>query len=215
MTGLMQGGSSKGKKPGDWTCSECGDLQFARNATCRRCGAERPADLPSNTKPGDWYCPECNDHQFAKNSVCRKCGAPNPDPDGSNNAMIEAKEARESKASQEKPGDWYCPNCGDLQFARNTVCRQCKTPNPDPDAAQAFQGPARPAPQKKPGDWHCSSCGDLQFARNMECRRCGTPNYAAMFEGTYGKGKGKGAGVVFPGKGCKGFKGGKEYGRPY
>eukprot|EP00929_Paragymnodinium_shiwhaense_P035886 TRINITY_DN19311_c4_g1_i1.p1 TRINITY_DN19311_c4_g1~~TRINITY_DN19311_c4_g1_i1.p1 ORF type:complete len:542 (-),score=86.28 TRINITY_DN19311_c4_g1_i1:358-1983(-) len=27
--------------PGDWICSCCGDLVFARNAACRRCGAER------------------------------------------------------------------------------------------------------------------------------------------------------------------------------
>jgi len=32
------------------------------------------------------------------------------------------------------PGDWYCPNCGDLQFARNGECRSCQTPNPNPVA---------------------------------------------------------------------------------
>lgn len=28
-------------RPGDWECPGCGDLQFARNAHCRRCGASR------------------------------------------------------------------------------------------------------------------------------------------------------------------------------
>jgi len=28
------------------------------------------------------------------------------------------------------PGDWACPGCGDHQFARNTDCRKCGTPNP-------------------------------------------------------------------------------------
>merc|ERR1719284_25258 len=28
------------------------------------------------------------------------------------------------------PGDWACPSCGDHQFARNTECRKCGTPNP-------------------------------------------------------------------------------------
>eukprot|EP00930_Biecheleria_cincta_P027946 TRINITY_DN19522_c1_g1_i2.p1 TRINITY_DN19522_c1_g1~~TRINITY_DN19522_c1_g1_i2.p1 ORF type:complete len:401 (-),score=61.06 TRINITY_DN19522_c1_g1_i2:857-2059(-) len=37
------------------------------------------------------------------------------------------------------PGDWYCPNCGDLQFSRNAECRNCQTPNPNPMAP-------RPAP---------------------------------------------------------------------
>mmetsp|Transcript_56764 Transcript_56764/g.135214 ORF Transcript_56764/g.135214 Transcript_56764/m.135214 type:complete len:764 (-) Transcript_56764:92-2383(-) len=30
--------------PGDWTCKACGDHQFARNRTCRFCGAPKPAE---------------------------------------------------------------------------------------------------------------------------------------------------------------------------
>jgi len=30
--------------PGDWTCKACGDHQFARNRTCRFCGAGKPAE---------------------------------------------------------------------------------------------------------------------------------------------------------------------------
>merc|ERR1712134_42100 len=26
---------------------------------------------------------------------------------------------------QPLPGDWYCPKCNDLQFARNIECRKC------------------------------------------------------------------------------------------
>merc|ERR1719231_1736480 len=26
---------------------------------------------------------------------------------------------------KEMPGDWYCPVCNDLNFARNTECRKC------------------------------------------------------------------------------------------
>merc|ERR1712226_337877 len=32
-----------GMKEGDWICDACGDHQFARNASCRRCNAPRPA----------------------------------------------------------------------------------------------------------------------------------------------------------------------------
>merc|ERR1712185_7026 len=32
---------------------------------------------------------------------------------------------------QAKPGDWICPGCLDLQFARNAQCRKCNTPNPN------------------------------------------------------------------------------------
>jgi len=27
-------------------------------------------------------------------------------------------------------GDWWCPRCGDLQFARNEACRRCQAPRP-------------------------------------------------------------------------------------
>merc|ERR1719247_1712724 len=89
--------------------------------------------MTAGTKPGDWFCPSCNDLQFAKNTQCRKCGTPNPDPLGSMNAMAEGMANRTSSAN-EKPGDWYCPACGDLQFARNAQCRKCGTPNPDPQS---------------------------------------------------------------------------------
>merc|ERR1719247_2885786 len=37
---MQQSGLAQGQvaKPGDWFCSNCGDLQFARNIVCRRCG---------------------------------------------------------------------------------------------------------------------------------------------------------------------------------
>ena len=28
----------------DWICSNCGDLQFARNDKCRKCGEPKPRD---------------------------------------------------------------------------------------------------------------------------------------------------------------------------
>ncbi|CAE8581215.1 unnamed protein product, partial [Polarella glacialis] len=31
--------AEKERRPGDWDCPKCGDLQFARNAECRKCGA--------------------------------------------------------------------------------------------------------------------------------------------------------------------------------
>jgi len=73
-----------------------------------------------------------------------------------------------------KPGDWHCPSCGDLQFARNQECRKCNTPRPDEGDLEEF-APGKGGKGGKPGDWHCPSCGDLQFARNQECRKCKTP----------------------------------------
>lgn len=31
------------RRKGDWNCDACGDLQFARNTSCRMCGADKPS----------------------------------------------------------------------------------------------------------------------------------------------------------------------------
>merc|ERR1712176_570808 len=68
-----------------------------------------------------------------------------------------------------RPGDWICPNpsCRDIQFERNTACRQCGTKKPLM---------SRNKQMFKKGDWICPNpdCKDVQFERNTECRQCGT-----------------------------------------
>lgn len=36
----------------------------------------------------------------------------------------------ERKRAKEKPQEWTCPSCGDLQFAKNDICRMCGGPRP-------------------------------------------------------------------------------------
>jgi len=50
--GAMTGGSGKGflpglHSPGDWLCPSCGDHQFSRNSSCRKCGAAKPQEAGS------------------------------------------------------------------------------------------------------------------------------------------------------------------------
>lgn len=127
-------GGKDGGKPGDWTCPNCGDLVFARNDACRQCGTEKPAFASNGQgmKAGDWLCPACGDMQFARNEACRQCGTPKPADDGSS-AYPEASlfEKKKGGGKGGKPGDWNCPNCNDLQFARNSECRKCGTPKPE------------------------------------------------------------------------------------
>mmetsp|Transcript_121793 Transcript_121793/g.350076 ORF Transcript_121793/g.350076 Transcript_121793/m.350076 type:complete len:542 (+) Transcript_121793:178-1803(+) len=90
-------GDVRDVRPGDWNCPNCGDLVFAKNNACRRCGSLKPAgagQAPAamagpmmgggggcggqTPKPGDWFCPSCQDLQFARNEVCRRCGTARP-----------------------------------------------------------------------------------------------------------------------------------------
>eukprot|EP00425_Heterocapsa_triquetra_P016613 CAMPEP_0195127064 /NCGR_PEP_ID=MMETSP0448-20130528/136222_1 /TAXON_ID=66468 /ORGANISM="Heterocapsa triquestra, Strain CCMP 448" /LENGTH=443 /DNA_ID=CAMNT_0040164779 /DNA_START=123 /DNA_END=1451 /DNA_ORIENTATION=+ len=172
-------------------CRRCGTPNPNPNSI------EAAAPPGVEAKAGDWVCPSCNDFQFARNVQCRRCGTANPATAGG--AVAQAfmptagayvTLAQDSAASSAAmpvagapgvvgrvgyptmPGDWNCPACGDLQFARNTQCRKCGTAHPDPGAAVAA-APASAGPTAMPGDWMCAGCGDHQFARNTQCRRCG------------------------------------------
>merc|ERR1719221_2561426 len=83
-------------------------------------------------------------------------------------------------------GDWNCPGCNDLQFAKNDKCRKCGLPKPKhiPEAPDSEdKGPKGPIVHPaKPGDWICKNCNDLQFGRNMSCRKCGGPKTTPLNE---------------------------------
>ncbi|KAI4349975.1 hypothetical protein L6164_010508 [Bauhinia variegata] len=57
-----------------------------------------------------------------------------------------------------KKGDWLCPKCDFMNFAKNNVCLQC-------DAK-------RPKRQLLPGEWECPECNFLNYRRNMVCFHC-------------------------------------------
>ncbi|PKU76001.1 zinc finger protein VAR3, chloroplastic [Dendrobium catenatum] len=63
-----------------------------------------------------------------------------------------------------KKGDWLCPNCNFLNFARNVRCLECKVDGPNKVDSDAMK--------MKPGDWSCPKCNFMNFARNRKCFRC-------------------------------------------
>ncbi|KAL3818609.1 hypothetical protein ACJIZ3_004514 [Penstemon smallii] len=108
-------------KPGDWVCTTCNFMNFARNIQCRKCKADGPKNVSRDVaerKKGDWDCPQCSFMNFASKRQCFKCQEPRP-----------KRELR--------PGDWECPNCDFLNFSRNTVCRKCNHENPQGSMMQS------------------------------------------------------------------------------
>ena len=76
----------------DWTCGECGNVNYSFRTECNRCGApkgrgrgsskqwtgneRRAGDRREEPQPraGDWECPQCGKSNFAKRNECFGCG---------------------------------------------------------------------------------------------------------------------------------------------
>lgn len=83
-------------------------------------------------------------------------------------------------------GDWRCPTCSDLQFARNPTCRKCGTQKPHylatakgptAEEMQLALMPSIPelAGLTMGGEWVCPMCKEVTFAGRNTCRRCNCP----------------------------------------
>uniref|UniRef100_A0A0A0LH28 RanBP2-type domain-containing protein n=1 Tax=Cucumis sativus TaxID=3659 RepID=A0A0A0LH28_CUCSA len=57
-----------------------------------------------------------------------------------------------------KRGDWVCPRCSFMNFARNVKCLECDE--------------ARPKRQLNGGEWECPQCDFFNYGRNTLCLRC-------------------------------------------
>ncbi|KAH0762990.1 hypothetical protein KY290_019063 [Solanum tuberosum] len=116
LTGL-EGEMSKRNvemKQGDWVCSQCTFMNFARNAQCLRCkskGPSRDAPVVKEMKKGDWNCPQCTFMNFASNTKCLRCQEQRP-------------------KRQLNPGEWECPSCDFLNFRSNMACKKCTCERP-------------------------------------------------------------------------------------
>jgi len=159
VTNIINGGAVL--SPGDWLCPGCGDTQFSRNSSCRRCGIEKPESHGSFLKETIPASP-VEVEQFlvlnpvephaaekfrkmdpkAQRLVINKGGLEGArDPTAAFIGRLSAIDKIARGAVVLPPGDWLCPGCGDHQFSRNDQCRRCNTPKP----ASAGAGAAAPA----------------------------------------------------------------------
>lgn len=73
--------------PGDWICVACGDHQFMRNDSCRKCGAAKPtcgsqqgfmntmqAVQKAEEKKSEWACSACGFLELPDHDQCTICG---------------------------------------------------------------------------------------------------------------------------------------------
>lgn len=101
-------------KNGDWMCSKCNFMNFARNILCLKCKEDGPKLVSHNSvevKKGDWTCPKCDFMNFARNKICFRCQGLRP-------------------KRELQPGEWECPSCDFVNFRNNTTCLKCSCDHP-------------------------------------------------------------------------------------
>lgn len=85
---------SVGNVDGDWTCSDCGNINFAWRNACNRCSKSRAPISNKKKKLGteigkaaaeksrglfsadDWQCNKCGNVNWARRQQCNVCNAP-------------------------------------------------------------------------------------------------------------------------------------------
>jgi len=156
--------------PGDWLCPGCLDTQFARNASCRRCGITKENGAESiQTAAGMDMTAAVMSGAMGTSAMPNLENVIPATPQEVEEFLIlnPVEEHAQLQFRQMDPkGQRMVINRGKMEGAR------------DPTAA--FMGRLKSVKktitgqvQLAPGDWICSGCGDLQFGRNKECRRCG------------------------------------------
>ncbi|CAA7061454.1 unnamed protein product [Microthlaspi erraticum] len=62
-------------KRGDWICSRCSGMNFARNAKCFQCDEARPKRQLTGR---EWECPQCDFYNYGRNVACLRCDCKRP-----------------------------------------------------------------------------------------------------------------------------------------
>ncbi|WCJ33610.1 zinc finger (Ran-binding) family protein [Euphorbia peplus] len=85
------------------------------------------------------------------------------------NGTLKSRPSENHSEVPMKQGDWICPKCNFLNFAKNIRCLRCD--GLFEDRLRRLREDQEHLPLKK-GDWICQKCNFLNFAKNTRCLQC-------------------------------------------
>ncbi|KAH9620646.1 hypothetical protein KSS87_006367 [Heliosperma pusillum] len=74
--GPVSSGSNIEMKRGDWICTRCNFMNFAKNKQCLQCEELRPKKFLTGS---EWECLQCDFFNFGRNVVCLRCECKRPE----------------------------------------------------------------------------------------------------------------------------------------
>jgi len=191
---------------GDWQCPNMNcvnhvKMVFGKNASCQKCGSQKPAGGAlggafggfGQGNLGDWQCPNagCINHTkmvFAKNAACPQCGSPKP----AGSATLSGTLGGFGASMQGGNGDWQCPNAGCINnskmvFGKHASCQQCGTAKPAggphlgalgalmQGMGMNMGGMSNGRGGSNPGDWRCPNTDCMNHRSNVFAKHAACP----------------------------------------
>ena len=188
------GGGPAAFRPGDWTCSSCGDHNFARNAACRACGATKSDGdgwgMDSGMGGKGWGIDSGMGCKGWGGKGCMGGCKGNMMGMGMMNQMwnMMGKGKGWGGGWDAWDGGWGCKGCkggkgggmgssqaGNSQEKCSVHGRKRTMQNLVDDGMGGFRcSPMNPCKGTE-DDWTCPACGDYQFHYKTVCGQCGNP----------------------------------------
>ncbi|KAJ7554161.1 hypothetical protein O6H91_06G128800 [Diphasiastrum complanatum] len=146
---------SLGGREGDWSCSECGNLNYSFRSACNRCKQPKMAVVTRSRaqakwlpRAGDWICNGCRNNNYAFRMECNKCGEPKDSFEIPADAPVRSAMMDEMARPRRPEVDYFWDN-----------------------GNGALAGVPLPGENWQSRDWVCS-CGFLNYSFDARCKQC-------------------------------------------
>ena len=139
------------RREGDWTCPQCGNMNFSFRNTCKWCPNVNKPREDSGANP-DF---QGNNQRFGNNQNQRKSRFEQPNNQdeqrrfgqGFGNQGSQQNNRNNQNANKERAADWICKIDGTNNFAKRTSCFKCRRPR---DQCEYSENQPQPAPPPRP-----------------------------------------------------------------
>ena len=184
---------SKAKVPpkkvaGDWLCSACNNINFARRTNCNSCSMPKPYEEilkirssllgpPGLFKDTDWQCFNCLNVNFQKRENCNRCQALKPqeylDRDANLESQIRSEILEEDTMKNDAP---YCSQSRlNEPRVEDSTAKIIEEKNEYRELNDIQLNSSSKPFVKAINDWNCSFCHNINFARRTNCNICNMP----------------------------------------